>query len=95
MSSWSKYFCICVLICSFPTYSVRFFDLYFSSNNESSYGGYDIYLLDNYSNKPITNLGSSINSHLDETSINLWDDYILLTKEDRLNQINKSEILLA
>ena len=76
-----------------PSYFEDIF--YFSSNNESSYGGYDIYLLDNYSNKPITNLGSSINSHLDETSINLWDDYILLTKEDRLNQINKSEILFG
>ena len=42
---------------------------YFSSNRNDSYGGYDIYLLDN---NLIFNLGSSVNSNLDETSIFIW-----------------------
>ena len=35
---------------------------YFSSNRDNSYGGYDIYLLDN---NLVYNLGSSVNSYLD------------------------------
>lgn len=62
---------------------------YFSSNRDNSYGGYDIYLLDN---NLIFNLGSSVNSYLDETSIFLWDDNILLTVEDIMSN-KKSQII--
>ena len=62
---------------------------YFSSNRDNSYGGYDIYLLDN---NLIFNLGSSINSYLDETSIFLWGDNLLLTVEDIMSN-KKSQII--
>ena len=62
---------------------------YFSSNRDNSYGGYDIYLLDN---NLIFNLGSSVNSYLDETSIFLWDDNLLLTVEDIMSN-KKSQII--
>ena len=62
---------------------------YFSSNRDNSYGGYDIYLLDN---NLIFNLGSSVNSYLDETSIFLWDDNLLLTVEDIISN-KKSQII--
>ena len=62
---------------------------YFSSNRDNSYGGYDIYLLDN---NLIFNLGSSVNSYLDETSIFLWDDNLLLTIEDIMSN-KKSQII--
>lgn len=62
---------------------------YFSSNRDNSYGGYDIYLLDN---NLIYNLGSSVNSYLDETSIFLWDDNLLLTVEDIMSG-KKSQII--
>ena len=62
---------------------------YFSSNRGNSYGGYDIYLLDN---NLIFNLGSSVNSYLDETSIFLWGDNLLLTVEDIMSN-KKSQII--
>ena len=62
---------------------------YFSSNRDNSYGGYDIYLLDN---NLIFNVGSSVNSYLDETSIFLWDDNLLLTVEDIMSN-KKSQII--
>lgn len=62
---------------------------YFSSNRDNSYGGYDIYLLDN---NLIFNLGSSVNSYLDETSIFLWGDNLLLTVEDIMSN-KKSQII--
>ena len=62
---------------------------YFSSNRDNSFGGYDIYLLDN---NLIFNLGSSVNSYLDETSIFLWDDNLLLTVEDIMSN-KKSQII--
>ena len=62
---------------------------YFSSNRNDSYGGYDIYLLDN---NLIFNLGSSVNSNLDETSIFIWDDNLLLTVEDIMSN-KKSQII--
>ena len=62
---------------------------YFSSNRDNSYGGYDIYLLDN---NLIFNLGSSVNSYLDETSIFIWDDNLLLTVEDIMSN-KKSQII--
>ena len=62
---------------------------YFSSNRDNSYGGYDIYLLDN---NLVYNLGSSVNSYLDETSIFVWDDNLLLTVEDIMSG-NKSQII--
>lgn len=62
---------------------------YFSSNRDNSYGGYDIYLLDN---NLIFNLGSSVNSFLDETSIFLWGDNLLLTVEDIMSN-KKSQII--
>ena len=62
---------------------------YFSSNRDNSYGGYDIYLLDN---NLIFNVGSSVNSYLDETSIFLWDDNLLLTVEDIMSN-KKSKII--
>ncbi len=64
---------------------------YFSSNRDNSYGGYDIYLLDN---NLIFNLGSSVNSYLDETSIFLWGDNLLLTVEDIMSN-KKSQILFG
>ena len=64
---------------------------YFSSNRSNSYGGYDIYLLDN---NLIFNLGSSVNSYLDETSIFLWDDNLLLTVEDIMSN-KKSHIIFG
>ena len=64
---------------------------YFSSNRDNSYGGYDIYLLDN---NLIFNLGSSVNSYLDETSIFLWDDNLLLTVEDIMSN-KKSHIIFG
>ena len=71
--------------------------IYFSSNRKNSYGGYDIFLLDNLNsyNKSILNLGSSINSHLDETSIFLSEKNIFLTIENKLNQKTKSEIVIG
>ena len=62
---------------------------YFSSNRDNSYGGYDIYLLDN---NLIFNLGSSVNSYLDETSIFIWGDNLLLTVEDIMSN-KKSQII--
>ena len=62
---------------------------YFSSNRNDSYGGYDIYLLDN---NLIFNLGSSVNSNLDETSIFIWGDNLLLTVEDIMSK-KKSKII--
>ena len=62
---------------------------YFSSNRDNSYGGYDIYLLDN---NLIFNLGSSVNSYLDETSIFIWDNNLLLTVEDIMSN-KKSQII--
>lgn len=62
---------------------------YFSSNRNDSYGGYDIYLLDN---NLIFNLGSSVNSNLDETSIFIWGDNLLLTVEDIMSN-KKSQII--
>jgi outer membrane protein OmpA-like peptidoglycan-associated protein/tetratricopeptide (TPR) repeat protein len=62
---------------------------YFSSNRNDSYGGYDIFLLEN---NIIFNLGMSVNSHLDESSIYIWDNNILLTVED-VKSKNKSEIV--
>lgn len=64
-------------------------NFYFSSNRDNSYGGYDIYLLDN---NLILNLGSSVNSYLDETSIFLWGDNLLLTVEDIMSN-KKSQII--
>lgn len=64
---------------------------YFSSNRNDSYGGYDIYLLDN---KLIYNLGSSVNSNLDETSIFLWNDNLFLTVEDIMSKY-KSQIIFG
>ena len=64
-------------------------NFYFSSNRDNSYGGYDIYLLDN---NLIFNLGSSVNSYLDETSIFLWGDNLLLTVEDIMSN-KKSQII--
>ena len=64
---------------------------YFSSNRDNSYGGYDIYLLDN---NLIFNLGSSVNSNLDETSIFLWDDNLMLTVEDNMSN-KKSQIIFG
>ena len=61
---------------------------YFSSNRNDSYGGYDIYLLDN---NLIFNLGSSVNSNLDETSIFIWGDNLLLTVENIMSK-KKSKI---
>ncbi len=71
--------------------------IYFSSNRSNSYGGYDIFLLDNISskNKSVINLGSSINSHQDETSIFLTDKNIFLTVEDKLNQNIRSSIVIG
>ena len=62
---------------------------YFSSNRDNSYGGYDIYLLDN---NLIFNLGSSVNSYLDETSIFIWGDNLLLTVEEIMSN-KKSQII--
>ena len=62
---------------------------YFSSDRGNSYGGYDIYLLDN---NFIYNLGSSVNSYLDETSIFIWDNNLLLTVEDIMSN-KKSQII--
>ena len=62
---------------------------YFSSNRDNSYGGYDIYLLDN---NFVYNLGSSVNSNLDETSIFIWGDNLLLTVEDIMSN-KKSQII--
>ena len=64
---------------------------YFSSNRDNSYGGYDIYLLDN---NLTYNLGSSVNSYLDETSIFLWDDNLLLTVENIMSN-KKSQIIFG
>ena len=62
---------------------------YFSSNRDNSYGGYDIYLLDN---NFVYNLGSSVNSNLDETSIFIWGDNLLLTVEDIMSN-KKTQII--
>jgi len=64
-------------------------NFYFSSNRDNSYGGYDIYLLDN---NLIFNLGSSVNSYLDETSIFIWGDNLLLTVEDIMSN-KRSQII--
>tara|TARA_B100001057_G_scaffold85312_1_gene81123 strand:- start:4141 stop:5889 length:1749 start_codon:yes stop_codon:yes gene_type:complete len=71
--------------------------LYFSSNRINSFGGFDLFLLDGLEskNKIVLNLGSSINSHLDESSIYLTDDLIFYTSEDKLNQNIKSQIIVG
>ncbi len=71
--------------------------LYFSSDRINSFGGYDLFLLDGLEskNKIVSNLGSSINSHLDESSIFLTDDLIFYTSEDKLDQNLKSEIIIG
>ena len=46
-------------------------------------------------NKIVSNLGSSINSHLDESSVFLTDDLIFYTSEDKLDQNLKSEIIIG
>ena len=71
--------------------------LYFSSDRINSFGGYDLFLLDGLEskNKIVSNLGSSINSHLDESSIFLTDDLIFYTTEDKLDQNVKSEIVIG
>ncbi len=70
---------------------------YFSSNSNNSYGGYDIYALDNlYSEKEsIKNLGSRINSFLDETSIFIHDSIIFLTVENKIVEKVKSQIIIG
>ena len=71
--------------------------LYFASNGSDSYGGYDIFynldILDDKS-RP-NNVGPSVNSYLDETSISIHDNTFLLTQEDKLNQFNKSQIFIG
>ena len=71
--------------------------LYFSSDRINSFGGYDLFLLDGLEskNKIVSNLGSSINSHLDESSVFLTDDLIFYTSEDKLDQNLKSEIIIG
>ena len=69
--------------------------IYFSSNRSDSYGGYDIFLFDDLKSKSVINVGASINSYLDETSIFLWDNFLLLTVEDNLNNNYKSEIVFG
>ena len=71
--------------------------LYFSSDRINSFGGFDLFLLDGLEskNKIISNLGSSINSHLDESSVFLTDDLIFYTSEDKLNQKVKSQIIVG
>ena len=63
----------------------------------NSYGGYDIYVLDNlYSKKKsIKNLGASINSFLDETSIFIHDSLIFLTIENKIVEKVKSQIIVG
>ena len=53
--------------------------LYFSSNRNNSFGGYDIYHTNNFvSLKPtIANVGSSVNNQNDQTSIFIYEDMIL------------------
>ena len=71
--------------------------LYFSSDRINSFGGYDLFLLDGLEskNKIVLNLGSSINSHLDESSIFLTDNLIFYTSEDKLDKNVKSEIIIG
>ena len=71
--------------------------LYFSSDRINSFGGYDLFLLDGLESKNITvlNLGSSINSHLDESSIFLTDNLIFYTSENKLDKNVKSEIIIG
>ena len=71
--------------------------LYFASNRLDSYGGYDIYYNSSAFNpKSLSNnVGSKINSYLDETSLFVSDKIIMLTQEDKLNPNYKSQVLIG
>ena len=71
--------------------------LYFSSNRNNSFGGYDIYHTNNFvSLKPtIANVGSSVNNQNDQTSIFISEDMIFVTEESKLDQKVKSRIILG
>ena len=71
--------------------------LYFASDRSDSYGGYDIF----YSSSPFDkksfskNVGSKVNSYLDEISIFVSDNIFMLTQEDKLNPNYKSQIFIG
>jgi len=71
--------------------------LYFSSNRNNSFGGYDIYYTNNFvSLKPtIANVGSSVNNQNDQTSIFISEDMIFFTEESKLDHKVKSRIILG
>ena len=71
--------------------------LYFSSNQNNSFGGYDIYHTNNLvSLKPtIANVGSSVNNQNDQTSIFISEGMIFFTEESKLDQKIKSRIILG
>ncbi len=71
--------------------------LYFSSNQNNSFGGYDIYHSNNLvSLRPtIVNVGSSVNNQNDQTSIFISEGMIFFTEESKLDQKIKSRIILG
>lgn len=71
--------------------------LYFSSNQNNSFGGYDIYHSNNLvSLRPtIVNVGSSVNNQNDQTSIFIYEGMIFFTEESKLDQKIKSRIILG
>ena len=71
--------------------------LYFSSNQDNSFGGYDIYHSNNLvSLRPtIVNVGSSVNNQNDQTSIFISEGMIFFTEESKLDQKIKSRIILG